>query len=97
MTRGGGYGFMFSAPLFSPPATGPDISLVRLKIGWPHGSSCGDCTNCCDTIGCPLVTPRGDGCLGYDSPYWRYFNCGRFPISREQLDYYDCPKWELRK
>ena len=96
MARGGGYGFMFSVPLFSPPASGPDLSAVRLKNGWAHGAACGDCTNCCDAIGCPLVDRDQTGCLGYDSAYWRYFNCGRFPISRQQLTYYDCPKWELR-
>ena len=59
IVRGGGYGFMFSTPLFAPPASKPDAALVRLKGGWKHGASgCGDCTGCCDAIGCRWLTGR---------------------------------------
>ena len=94
--RGGSGGFLFSVPLTEPPSSGPDLNLVRLKETWPHGRSCGACSQCCDLIGCPLKDQERGRCLGYDSIYWRYFNCGRFPDSKKQLDYYGCPKWEMR-
>ncbi len=96
LTQGGHYGFLFSVPLTAPPVTLPDRRVVRLQESWRHGSSCGDCIRCCAKIDCPVVDPEKHICTGFDSPYWRYFNCGRFPITQRQLDYYACPKWELR-
>jgi len=90
-------GFMFSVPLTSPPRSAPDPRAAILHPEWYHGGSCGQCTNCCkhgDTA-CPLLDePRGL-CRGYDSFYWRYFNCGRFPSVNQEIDYYDCRKWIL--
>jgi hypothetical protein len=36
-----------------------------------------------------------DRCRGYDSFYWRYFNCGRFPSNAEETHYYSCGKWRV--
>jgi hypothetical protein len=36
-----------------------------------------------------------DRCRGYDSFYWRYFNCGRFPSTAEETHYYSCGKWQV--
>lgn len=94
IARSNGYAFVFSVPLTDPPRSQPDPANTRPRTDWPHGYSCGDCTKCCDVVSCPLVV-NGKGCLGYDSLYWRYFNCGRFPASPKQLAYYDCPKWEV--
>jgi len=90
-------GFMFSVPLTSPPRTTPDPAVTRLQAFWPHGASCGDCSNCCRPGGyaCPLLDQAAGLCRGYDSFYWRYFNWGRFPSGAPEIDYYDCRKWHL--
>jgi hypothetical protein len=89
--------FMFSVPLTSPPRSSPDTQATVLHRFWPHGSSCGDCSNCCRPGGhaCPLLDEERELCRGYDSFYWRYFNCGRFPSAASEIDYYDCRKWVL--
>jgi len=89
-------GFMLSVPLASPPATAPDRDLVRFSPSWEHGSSCGPCARCCEVIGCPVLEESTGLCRGYDSFFWRYFNCGRFPSQQPEIDYYGCPKWLMR-
>jgi hypothetical protein len=91
--------YMFSVPLTSPPRTTPDLQESELQLHrfWPHGSSCGDCSNCCRAGGyaCPLLDKESELCSGYNSFYWRYFNCGRFPSVASEIDYYGCRKWVL--
>ena len=89
--------FMFSVPLTSPPRSAPDRSIADYRSDWPHGDSCGDCSNCCKAGGhaCPLLDEVQQACRGYNSFYWRYFNCGRYPSLEEEIDYYDCRKWLL--
>ncbi|MCU7936139.1 MAG: hypothetical protein KZQ99_14890 [Candidatus Thiodiazotropha sp. (ex Dulcina madagascariensis)] len=90
-------GFMFSVPLSSPPHQAPDPTIAVRRNDWSHGVSCGGCTNCCRPLGiaCPLLASEDGHCLGYNSFYWRYFNCGRFPSISEELEFYDCRKWTL--
>ena len=90
-------GFMFSVPLSSPPRSIPDPVMTTLHPNWPHGQSCGDCSNCCRAGGfaCPLLDETLLLCRGHDSFYWRYFNCGRFPSVPPEIGYYDCRKWIL--
>jgi hypothetical protein len=92
-----GQAFMFSVPLTSPPRTSPDLDATSLHPLWPQGESCGDCSKCCKAGGytCPLLDESVGLCRGYDSFYWRYFNCGRFPSLATEIDYYDCRKWVL--
>jgi hypothetical protein len=89
--------FMFSVPRTSPPRSAPDRLIVDFRADWPHGDSCGDCSNCCKAGGyaCPLLDEEQQVCRGYNSFYWRYFNCGRYPSLAEEIDYYDCRKWAL--
>jgi hypothetical protein len=89
--------FMFSVPLASPPRSAPDRSIAAFRSDWPHGDSCGDCSNCCKAGGyaCPLLDEEQQACRGYNSFYWRYFNCGRYPSFAEEIGYYDCRKWWL--
>jgi len=89
--------FMFSVPLTSPPRSAPDRSIADFRSDWPHGDSCGDCSNCCRAGGhvCPLLDEEQQACRGYNSFYWRYFNCGRYPSLEEEIDYYGCRKWSL--
>ena len=90
-------GFMLSVPLTSPPRSIPDPDITILQPSWEHGSSCGDCTNCCRPGGhaCPLLDEALGLCRGHDSFYWRYFNCGRFPSVAPETDYYGCHKWSV--
>lgn len=87
--------FMFSVKLTSPPHSSPDPSAASVNPRWPHGKSCGDCSNCCRPGGyvCPLLDETAGLCRGYDSFFWRYFNCGRFPSVEQEIRYYDCRKW----
>jgi hypothetical protein len=87
--------FKVSVPLFEPPMTAPDRSLVRIRRSWQYGEGCADCGNCCVLIKCPLRDEADSICLAYDSFYWRYFNCGRFPTKQEEIEHYNCPKWKM--
>jgi hypothetical protein len=82
----------------SPPMMGPDLALVKVRGDWPHAkNTCGTCGKCCLKIKCPLFDPVTHFCGAYASPFWRYFPCGRYPATPAQIDYYGCPKWEMRK
>jgi hypothetical protein len=96
MLRGHG-SFLLGVPLFSPPRSKPAPNVAMLREDWAYGGSCGPCTRCCRHGRggvCPLLDEAGTGsCVGYDSFFWRYFNCGRFPSRQWDVDYYACPKW----
>lgn len=96
IARGEYGGFMFDVDLTSPPHSSPVLSLVQLNPAWEHGRSCGPCSRCCEKIQCPILDKQTGRCRGYDSFFWRYFNCGRFPSAQREIDYYGCPKWEMR-
>jgi hypothetical protein len=87
--------FMFSVKLTSPPHASPDPNVASLNPRWPHGKSCGTCSDCCRPGGhvCPLLDETAGLCRGFDSFFWRYFNCGRFPSVEAEIEYYDCRKW----
>ena len=91
--------FMFSVPLTSSPRSAPDPSASLHRADWEHGESCGGCFNCCTVGGnvCPLHDKKQQGCRGYNSFYWRYFNCGRYPSFDEEIHYYNCRKWVLSR
>ncbi len=96
MLRDFRYRFMFSVGLTEQPMKSPDRNITRLAGNWVHEeNTCHNCSRCCEKIGCPLLDDR-DMCLSYNSFYWRYYLCGRFPTTRQQLDYYNCPKWVMR-
>jgi len=87
----------FALSLTAPPMTSPDLSIVKVKSTWNADVFvCNQCTKCCQHLACPLVDEVNNGCLSYNSFFWRYFACGRYPINQQQIDYYDCPKWEIR-
>jgi hypothetical protein len=89
--------FMFDVPLLSPPHSKPDPALAQLNPRWEHGTSCGTCTRCCGTVvRCPILDARTGLCRGYESFFWRFFNCGRFPSAQREIAYYGCPKWEIK-
>lgn len=90
------YRALYSIPLGAPPRSGPDLGEVRLTATWTAGAQdCADCQACCTQIQCPLLDTKTGLCRSYDSFFWRYFNCGRFPLTQEYIQYYSCPKWEM--
>jgi len=91
--------YMLSVPLTSPPQRKPDQRLVELSPTWRHGTSCGGCQRCCHVMDlrCPVLDTETGFCSGYNSFYWRYFNCGRYPTRPREIEYYDCPKWQMRE
>ena len=91
--KGDNGGFILSVPLTSPPYKAPLGDVAYLSSSWAHGSSCGTCMNCCALIKCPVLDEKSGLCRGYDSFFWRYFNCGRFPVQQSEIDYFACPKW----
>lgn len=88
----------FAIELTAPPMTSPDLNLVKIKSTWNAAVfDCDQCTRCCRVLACPLIDEVNHKCLSYNSFFWRYFACGRYPINQAQIDFYDCPKWEMRE
>ena len=88
---------MCGVPLTSPPQSAPSCDVALLSPEWPHGSSCGTCSRCCQLLRCPVLDPARGVCSGYNSFFWRYFNCGRYPSSQQEIEYSSCPKWLLSR
>ena len=95
------HGFMFSVPLASRPESAPNQKEVLLSLNWQNNSrsGCGGCFRCCTVKNavCPVLDKATNKCLGYNSFFWRYFNCGRYPSTQRELEYYGCPKWSFEK
>lgn len=90
--------FMLGVPLGSAPQSAPRRGVAELSPSWSHGTSCGSCRRCCHvkSLRCPVLDIDSGFCRGYNSFYWRYFNCGRYPSSQSEIDYYGCPKWQMK-
>ncbi len=84
----------FVIPLRAPPAMIPDGKDLRLNPSWTGGpEGCNGCISCCVQLKCPMLDRKSKKCMSFGSFYWRYFNCGRFPVNQFQIDLYQCPKW----
>ncbi|MCJ7594074.1 MAG: hypothetical protein MUO52_04790 [Desulfobacterales bacterium] len=83
-------------PITFPPMRGQDLTLLQINPLWQHGESCADCGKCCSKIKCPFQEEETGQCMAYDSFFWRYFNCGRYPSSQAEIDRYGCPKCLMR-
>jgi hypothetical protein len=83
-------------PLTSPPMDHPDPALFRISDNWKlPADSCGDCNNCCTYIvRCCFLDESQRKCVSYGSLFWKFFNCGRFPNTKDMLRYCDCRKYE---
>jgi hypothetical protein len=90
---------LFHLPLTAPPMFAPDHRKFRIVETWNYPvDSCGGCSNCCNFITeCCFYDSSQHQCLCYGTLFWRFFNCGRYPYSHEQLVYFSCPKFELIK
>ena len=89
-------GYMMSVPLTSPPMKEPRKDLTLLNPAWDFGSSCGECSQCCTQFQCPVLDKKTGLCRGYDSFFWRFFNCGRFPSAQNEIRFYNCNKWLMK-
>jgi hypothetical protein len=97
MCKDSEYKFLFAVPLTSEPRRGPDRNNIALSGNWVHEeNTCYGCVRCCDKISCPLLDKKAGICIGYDSFYWNYFLCGRYPFTQQQIDYYHCEKWTIK-
>jgi len=95
MLRKEGFFVISHLPLSSPPMESPDLKYIRISKKWSYpGNSCGTCSNCCYLANCCFLDTVQNKCVSYGSIFWRYFNCGRFPTSKKQLEYYKCVKYE---
>ena len=97
LMRGYNGGFMLDVPLTAPPSSVVDAGRVELSPTWEFGQGCGPCTRCCSKIHCPVLDQELGLCRGYNSFFWRYFNCGRFPSAQQEIDHYVCNKWEMKE
>ena len=95
MAGGRNGGFILDVSLDAPPSSSVNRELVALKPSWEFGATCGPCTRCCSKLGCPVLDYDTGLCQGYDSFFWRYFNCGRYPTSQREIEFYLCNKWSL--
>ena len=91
------YRTAFAVKMTSPPRVHTDTHFVRVKENWPGGQDdCDQCeAACCVVLQCPLLN-ENKRCLSFGSLFFSYFHCGRFPETQKQIDYYQCPKWEVR-
>ncbi len=89
------YRQMLAIPVVSPPRIAPDPGLVRIRSVWISSKdSCSGCVKCCSHRSCALLDAENNQCRSYGSFFWRYFNCGRYPETQKQIQYYNCGKWE---
>lgn len=90
------YRDMYPSKITDPPKLHTDRGLVRVKESWDGAEdNCDICeASCCEQLKCPLLG-SDNRCMGYDSLFFNYFYCGRYPENQSQIDYYNCPKWEL--
>ena len=85
---------MFAVPLFAPPMLQPESPRLRVNPSWGRDTGdCRGCIQCCIRVRCPLLDQKAGKCLSYGSFFYRYFNCGRYPVNQFQIDYFHCPKW----
>ena len=89
------YRNMYPLKITDPPKLHTDRTQVRVRADWPgEEHNCDACTDiCCIRLKCPLFGKDGR-CKGYDSLFFNYFYCGRYPENQIQIDYYKCSKWE---
>jgi len=92
------YRGMYSMKLTDPPKQHTDRALVCIHEDWQgEEGNCDACEkSCCERLECPLFAENGR-CAGYDSIFFSYFFCGRYPENQSQINYYECPKWKVKE
>lgn len=79
---------IFKYNVFSTPA------YVEEQLGSRLGA-CTRCAKCCKMLKCDYLAYDKKSheyyCSVYDTPYWVFGACGRYPIDQEDVDDYNCP------
>ena len=90
-----GYRDLYPSKLTDPPEYS-NSPIMRIRASWQGSEdNCDGCElSCCAHINCPMLDAQGR-CLSYDSIYFGYLFCGRYPSNQGQVDLYNCPKWEV--
>lgn len=88
---------LFHLRLTAPPMNSPDPKKLRIAKNWKHPvDTCGDCSTCCNYLAkCCFYDRSQKKCMCYGTLFWRFFNCGRFPINTEQMNFFNCTKFEF--
>jgi hypothetical protein len=92
------YRDMYPSKITDAPKFYNDRRFVRIKESWNGADeNCDLCPDsCCKQLKCPMLDKSGLRCLSYDSIYFGYLFCGRYPENQSQINLYQCPKWEIR-
>ena len=90
------YRELYPFRMTDPPQQYNDLTAMKVRGDWQGGQdNCDNCADrCCAQIKCPLLDNNGR-CLSFDSLYYGYLFCGRYPSNQGQIDLYNCPKWEV--
>jgi len=82
VSRGYRYNLLFS----------PRQLEERLKS---RKGACTRCGKCCNQLGCIFLVRDEEAeayiCSAYETPFWYYGTCGRYPLSQPDVDDHGCP------
>jgi hypothetical protein len=74
--------------IFTTPA------YIEEQLGARLGA-CTRCAKCCKMLQCDYLAynkkDREYYCSVYNTPYWIFGSCGRYPIDQQDIDDYNCP------
>lgn len=86
--RNGSWGRIIRYNLFFSPRWVEERLAQRL-------GACTRCAKCCKMLQCEyLAYNKGSNeyfCSVYDTPYWIFGACGRYPLDQQDIDDYNCP------
>ncbi len=84
---------------------GSFMRMVKYNVLWATAEAqarivrrrgaCTRCAKCCDQYECIFLGQDADSgehyCKVYQTNYWYYGTCGRFPLDQEDIDRHECP------
>lgn len=69
----------------------PEATRRRLEL---RQGACTRCGKCCNHVDCTFLGRTDDGqtiCTVYNTFYWYYGSCGRYPLTQKDIDDHACP------
>jgi hypothetical protein len=86
--RNGSWARIFKYNVFTTAA------YIEEQLGSRLGA-CTRCAKCCKMLKCDYLAYNKQSheyyCSVYDTPYWIFGACGRYPIDQQDVDDYNCP------